>query len=79
MADRVARHRMLGLPDHRTDDMTTAIRYLARAAELEAIAGRAVDPVVKAEWQSMATAYRKIAELADRNSEAAEKPEPQKE
>lgn len=54
---------------------TTARGYLARAAELESIAGRAADPVAQAEWQSMAASYKKIAEMVEeRNSEGAKQP-----
>ncbi len=45
--------------------MTRATRYLARAVELESLAGRASHPTARAEWQSMAMSYRKLAEMID--------------
>jgi hypothetical protein len=45
--------------------MTRATRYLARAVELESLAGRASHPTARAEWQSMAASYRKLAEMID--------------
>jgi hypothetical protein len=45
--------------------MATPERYLARAAELEIIATRAVNPVVQLEWRSMAAAYKMIAEMVE--------------
>jgi|KBSMisStaDraftv2_1062788.scaffolds.fasta_scaffold447609_2 hypothetical protein len=45
--------------------MTRATRYLARAVELESLADRASHPTARAEWQSMAMSYRKLAEMID--------------
>jgi hypothetical protein len=45
--------------------MTRAARYLARAVELESLAGRASYPAARAEWESMAASYRKLAEMID--------------
>jgi hypothetical protein len=45
--------------------MTRAARYLARAVELESLAGRAIHPTARAEWESIAASYRKLAEMID--------------
>jgi hypothetical protein len=45
--------------------MTRAARYLARAVELESLTARASHPTARAEWESMAASYRKLAELID--------------
>jgi hypothetical protein len=47
--------------------MTTADQYRARAAEFEQRALVERDPIQKTEWHKIATAYERLAELADKN------------
>jgi hypothetical protein len=51
--------------------MTTAARYRARADELESLARRASTPAVQAEWEGMAAAYRKLAQMVEGRGRAA--------
>jgi hypothetical protein len=55
--------------------MTRATRYLARAVELESLARRASHPTARAEWESMAASYRKLAEMIDPESATAKSPD----
>lgn len=48
--------------------MTTGDDYRIKAAELRARARLETDPVVGAEWESLARAYLRLAEQAERNS-----------
>ena len=43
--------------------------YRARAAALDAMAQLEQNPRFRAEWETMAKAYRRLAELADHNSQ----------
>jgi len=55
--------------------MTRATRYLARAVELESLARRASHPTARAEWESMAASYRKLAEMIDPVAATANAPD----
>ena len=49
--------------------MTPADRYRSLAAQCEAKARQDVDPRIRAEWEHMAHAYRRLAEQAERNAQ----------
>jgi hypothetical protein len=55
--------------------MSRVTRYLARAVELESLASRASHPTARAEWQSMAASYRKLAEMIDPEAATANSPD----
>jgi hypothetical protein len=42
--------------------------YLALAAKCDGRASQEKDPAIRFEWESMARAYRRLAEQADRNA-----------
>jgi len=48
--------------------MNSSDHYRKRAIELEAVAHGKKDPAARVEWLQMAKAYRRLAELADRNT-----------
>ena len=48
--------------------MNSSDHYRKRAIELEAVAHGKKDPAARVERLQMAKAYRKLAELADRNA-----------
>jgi hypothetical protein len=47
--------------------MTSAERYRVKAAECEAWARRETSVTLRNQWDGMAKAYRRLAQLADRN------------
>lgn len=49
--------------------MSTGENYRAKAAELDARAGREIDPLLREQWEGMAKSYRRLAEQADRNAQ----------
>ena len=49
--------------------MTSADRYRSLAAQCDAKARHDVDPRIRAEWEHMAHAYRRLAEQAERNAQ----------
>jgi hypothetical protein len=49
--------------------MTTGDDYRAKAATLRARAQREPDPTIAADFESLALAYLRLAEQADRNSQ----------
>jgi hypothetical protein len=49
--------------------MTSADLYRVKAAECDALSHSEPSPVVRTELQALAKAYRRLAELADRNSQ----------
>jgi hypothetical protein len=48
--------------------MTSADQYRVKAAECEALAQSDPNPFVRRELQLLAKAYRRLSQLADRNS-----------
>jgi len=49
--------------------MTSADRYRSLAAQCDAKGRQDVDPRIRAEWEHMAHAYRRLAEQAERNAQ----------
>jgi hypothetical protein len=49
--------------------MTSADRYRSLAAQCDAKARHDVDLRIRAEWEHMAHAYRRLAEQAERNAQ----------
>ncbi len=49
--------------------MTSADHYRSLAAQCDAKGRQDVDPRIRAEWEHMAHAYRRLAEQAERNAQ----------
>jgi hypothetical protein len=56
-------------------DRPTAERYRALAAECAAIAEKATDPRIRAFSMATADSWRRLAELAEKRSRQADKPD----
>jgi hypothetical protein len=54
-------------PD-RGSAMNSADSYRDKAGELETLMRAEKDPVARIQWENMSKAYRRLAELADRNA-----------
>jgi hypothetical protein len=48
--------------------MTAADEYRVQGARFDAMAKLELNPLMRREWELMALAYRRLAQLADRNS-----------
>jgi hypothetical protein len=49
--------------------LTTADEYRIQAARFSAMAKQATNPHARAEWDTIAKAYLRLAQLADRNAQ----------